>query len=186
MKKSLIVAMVFALLTISGFAQDVQKSFFWNSEIGPAFTGSGDAFGITIKNGLGYAINNNLDIIGYFEFQNFHSGELNLGQDYKNLGINILYNFNLFKDVKLGIGAGGYVRNSYLINSYGYVVDPQTGDKLYVLSPMTNIWAVGYYTTLGIEIPLKSNLAITTKLSLQNDTNGDITETAKIGLKIRI
>ncbi len=184
MKKSILFSLMLIILSFNAMGQESQSKLFWRSEMGVAFTGTGDLWGMTMKNGLGYSLTNHLDMVGYFELQDFRVNNINVGQDYRNLGINFLYNLNLFKALKLTLGLGSYVRNAMIVSSYG--IEYLTGEPAYILRPENKYWSVGYYTTLGFEVPISSRVSFTINLSLQNDTKADITETAKAGIKIRL
>ncbi len=186
MRKSIFLSLMLIILALSAFGQEEQNKLFWRSEMGVAFTGTGDVWGITMKNGLGYNLTDHLDMVGYFELQDFRINNINVGQDYRNLGINFLYNLNLFKALKLTLGLGSYVRNTMILSSFGIIYDPLTGDPIYTIRLAAKYWSVGYYTTLVFEVPISSRVSFTINLSLQNDTKADITETAKAGIKIRL
>ncbi len=184
MKKKAFFTLLFSLFFIVLSAQEPQKKLFITSETGAAFTGTWDVWGLTIKNGLGYSLTKHLDITGYMEVQTFKDWNIKLYQRYLNFGSNLLYNFNVSKNLKLQIGAGGYLRQANYLYTYSELY-LQNGDKIVNFSTK-QVFAVGYYTTLGFEIPINEHVDFGLHLSLQNDTDVNITSGVKAGLRIAL
>jgi hypothetical protein len=181
MKKSTTLLLIVFLSTIQLFSQN--KNTF-SSEIAPAFTGTGDALGISFSNELSRTLINNLSLGLTFELQDFSNSNYNDALDYKNFGLNLHYQFNITSNIKFMISAGGFYRMTNHISFYNTRnITDSHGDIYQIFSTTSDKYdGFGYAASLGFIFPINEKISFSTKASLQNDTNGDITWTLRPGI----
>lgn len=181
MKKLLPLLIIVFLSTIQLFSQN--KNTF-SSEIAPAFTGTGDALGISFSNEFSRTIINNLNLGLSLELQNFTNAYYNDALDYKNFGLNLHYQFNITSNLKFMLSAGSFYRiTNHISFSQTHTITDSYGDKYDIYSTHSNKYdGYGYATSLGLIFYINEKISFSTKASLQNDTNGDITWTLRPGI----
>ncbi len=159
-------------------------------ESGYAFTGTGDMHGSFIATEYGRYIISKVKISGRIENMNFLSQENSLLQSSSLIGVGIhgYYDIMDLKRLKFQIGTGILHRNwkwvyatgenSSFRNSDGFSLSPSSFDSY------TNN-TFGYSISIGSIININETFGISVRGLYQNDTKGDNTVSARIGINFR-
>ncbi len=151
-----------------------------------SFTGSGDLFGTTTTIGYEYSATPRFKIAFLYDLQTFSSIQSLNGYTVGDVAIYHTFDFApglalIKSDIfELNLYLGGYIR--FYRNAYG------TSNLSTGLSDFhaAKYYSVGYIVMPTFDLRLSDKFGIFLRLSLQNDTHGDITSTAGLGLKIKL
>ncbi len=173
MKKQITIILFLVSLTIAGKAQN-RHLFGMQTSVGTSFTGTTDAWGYTMANEFDFYPTQNLRVGLNFEMQN-HYGIGSSIVNYANLGLNVNYNLNLYRNVVfMNFGIGGFVRNVHFEPNY---------ESIYNCVWFYKSYTIGYSTNLSLVVRLTDKIDfVPLGLYLQNDTDGNITWSARTSL----
>lgn len=184
MKKYLFTTLLILLTSIL-FAQNYKNSF--RTEVSPAFSNN-KLFGYSLSNEFTRTIVKNIDLGLSVEFQNFTDQDFqNISLNYKNIGLNCYYNFNILPFAQLQLGIGGFYQNTDEISfSQSTTMTNIFGELFPVYNTNTIQYnGFGYTATLGLIIPVNNLIAFSFRTVIQNDTNGNFTSSLRPGIKIK-
>jgi len=165
------------------------KKNHWRTEYGLAFTGSGDIYGYVVNFEYSRQVSDRLFLAPSFGLLNFRSVSNSLSKYANAKSIEIASYFRpIDKGVfNLELGLGVFIRNW----NWDYTTGPNTSfatDDFQLDNSSTGTQkynTIGYTISLGAIFNLGETLSISTRLVLQNDTEGDIVTTARPGLIIK-
>lgn len=186
------------LISCAAYSQVIEESKNQiRLEAGYAFTGSGDLNGFCFYNEYQRSVGNRFKIAPGIGVLTFFYDFLNSTSDYSNLLINANcisldltgYYYpvkNDYFDIETGIGA--YVRDWHWIYATGPDVSYSSRDL--TLGPDKHgdyfKTAPGYTVSIGAILKISDRTGISIRGVYQNDTNGDNSVTARVGLNLRL
>lgn len=186
------------LISCAAYSQVIEESKNQiRLEAGYAFTGSGDLNGFCFYNEYQRSVGNRFKIAPGIGVLTFFYDFLNSTSDYSNLLINANcisldltgYYYpvkNDYFDIETGIGA--YVRDWHWIYATGPDVSYSSRDL--TLGPDEHgdyfKTAPGYTVSIGAILKISDRTGISIRGVYQNDTNGDNSVTARVGVRIKL
>jgi hypothetical protein len=196
MKKNLLMLLLIFCAGHSLYAQQAEevseKKNLWRTEIGTAFTGTGDLWGNTIYLEYGRYLTSRFRLspaVGVWLFQRNDQGNFNLLRTAtaKSFDLTGYYEIALFGGVKAEVGAGGFARNW----NWAYATGPTSGFSTGEFNLPPGSYGtiaentVGYTLSAGVLVGLTEAIGWNARATLQNDTGGNTALTARAGFKIR-
>lgn len=185
--KPLLLLYYLALSTLA-FGQDVETKNSIRSEYGYAFTGSGDLSGYTLYVEYARIIFDRLTIgpaIGVLNFNSEHSS-LSRQSNARSVDLTLFYYPIKGDFFKLELGAGVLYRNwKFHIATgpnLGYADSDISIDQMSFGSYTKN--TIGYTLSAGPIFKLAKIVDLPLRIVLQNDSNADLTITARMGFRI--
>jgi hypothetical protein len=179
--KNFLLTLLFCVVTASSVAQNSNPCFL-RSELGYAFTGSGDITGSLIGMEAGKFFSKSFSTslgVNKLSFKN----DFSFLENASVTGIE-LTNYMIFlqgKNYSVGAGAGAFVRKWDWIYATGPETSLYTGG--YYLEPNSyktiTEKTIGYTALLNIVRALSKQVSLGTKGVLQNDTEGNIVLSAR-------
>ncbi len=181
------IILTFAVVILSGLAVFGQKNIF-TSEIGPSFTGTGDAWGIMFANSYSRLVSDWFFVSVGVDFSKYSNPDFeDFTTSYLNGNLNFGYYLPITKDLSIVGILGGYARQADYWSITGWTLEKtEAGDYVRVYEfNKGRYYGLGYNVMLGFDLKFYKNISFSAKLSLQNDTNGDITWTLRPGINFR-
>lgn len=169
-----------------------EKKNVWRTEIGTAFTGTGDLTGSTIYLEYGRYLTNRFRVspaVGVWLFQRNAQGNFDLLRTAtaKSFDLTGYYEIAQIGRVKVEVGAGGFARHW----KWAYATGPNTGFSNGELNLAPGSYGtidentVGYTLSAGVLVGLTEIIGWNVRATLQNDTGGNTALTARVGFNIR-
>ncbi len=193
--KTLLMFLLTAWVSHSLYAQQAgevpEKKNIWRTEIGTAFTGTGDLRGSTMYVEYGRYLTSRFrasPAVGVWLFQrNDENSGLFQSAMAKSFDLTGYYEFALFGPVKAEVGAGGFARTWNWAYATGPISGLRRGD--FNLGPGSYGTiaenTVGYTLSAGVLAGLNQTIGWNARATLQNDTGGNTALTARVGFNIR-
>jgi len=195
--KNLIINQIFLIITIATCVTDlsaqdkpVKRTNSIIIEAGYAFTGTGDIDGSCIAAEYGKYVISKLKVSGLIESMNFlrQDNSFLRSSSLTGIGIHGYYDLIDFNFLKFQIGTGIIYRNWTWIYATGENCSFVSSDGFTLLPSSHDSYknnTVGYTISVGTLIELNKIVGLNIRGLYQNDTKGDNTVSARIGLNFK-